>query len=29
MVVQNAVKAAKGQKIDGTVKVPVKVVTAK
>ncbi|MFJ2195126.1 substrate-binding domain-containing protein [Streptomyces violaceusniger] len=29
MVVRNAVKAAKGQKIDGTVKVPVKVVTAK
>ncbi|MFJ1995189.1 ABC transporter permease/substrate-binding protein [Streptomyces asiaticus] len=29
MVVENAVKAAKGQKIDGTVKVPVKVVTAK
>ncbi|CDR09708.1 ABC transporter permease/substrate-binding protein [Streptomyces iranensis] len=28
MVVENAVKAAKGQKIDGTVKVPVKVVTA-
>ncbi|GAA1138002.1 MULTISPECIES: ABC transporter permease/substrate-binding protein [Streptomyces violaceusniger group] len=29
MVVENAVKAAKGQKIDGTVKVPVKVVTTK
>ncbi|MEE4592129.1 substrate-binding domain-containing protein [Streptomyces sp. DSM 41524] len=29
MVVESAVKAAKGQKIDGTVKVPVKVVTAK
>lgn len=29
MVVENAVKATKGQKIDGTVKVPVKVVTAK
>ncbi|WP_413809386.1 substrate-binding domain-containing protein [Streptomyces sp. OE57] len=29
MVVENAVKAAKGQKIDSTVKVPVKVVTAK
>ncbi|GDY53790.1 hypothetical protein SVIO_044130 [Streptomyces violaceusniger] len=29
MVVENAVKAAKGQKINGTVKVPVKVVAAK
>ncbi|MBL1112489.1 substrate-binding domain-containing protein [Streptomyces sp. 110] len=29
MVVENAVRAAKGQKIDGTVKVPVKVVAAK
>ncbi|MDX6312320.1 MAG: ribose transport system substrate-binding protein [Streptomyces sp.] len=29
LAVQNAVKAAKGQKVDSTVKVPVKVVTAK
>jgi ribose transport system substrate-binding protein len=29
LAVQNAVKAAKGQKVDSTVKVPVKVVTGK
>jgi ribose transport system permease protein len=29
LAVQNAVKAAKGQKVDTTVKVPVKVVTQK